>query len=183
MLGWRRQRFAGRNLRCSGLLARVDKGRIDGLDVSGLTVALLCHIPANILKGNWKVVAFVDDKATPEQQKALLDLFTGKLAGPVADLAKLVGEVAAVERAPISFEVQEGKGRLRIGSGIEAELAPYVGGTGKTTTLVDSVFSTIPGSPAYMSKATHYKARNATLGFNIDLRDHNAVQGKFRFEA
>ncbi len=161
----------------------VDKGRVNGLDVSGLTVALLCHIPANILKGNWKVVAFVDDKATTDQQNALLDVFTGKLGGPVADLAKLVGEVAGVERAPISFDVQEGKGRLRIGNGIEAELAPYTGGTGKTTTLVDSVFSTIPGSPAYVSKATHYKAKNAALGFNIDLHDHNAVQGKFRFQA
>jgi len=162
---------------------RVDKGRVNGLDVSGLTIALLSHIPANILKGNWKVIVFVDDKATKQQGDALLSVFTGKLGGPVADLAKLVGEVVGVERAPISFDVKEGKGRLTIGSGVEAEMAPFVGGTGRTTTLVDSVFSTIPGAPAYLSKATYYKAKNAALGVNIDLRDHNAIQGNFRFQA
>lgn len=162
---------------------RVDRGKVNGLDVSGLTVALLAHIPANIMKGNWKVVAFVEDKATPQQQEALLGVFTGKFGGPVADLAKLVGEVAGVERVPITFDVKEGRGTLKIGSGIEAVMVPFVGGTGKTTTLVDSVFSTIPGAPAYVSKASHYKAKNAALGFNIDLRDHNAVQGKFHFQA
>jgi hypothetical protein len=162
---------------------RVDKGRVDGLDVSGLTVAILTHIPANILKGNWRVIAFVDDKATPQQQDALLSVFTGKQGGPVADLAKLIGEVVGVERAPINFDVREGKGHLSIGSGIEAEMVPFTGGTGKNTALTDTVFSSIPGSPAYVSKATHYKVKNAALGFNIDLRDHNAVQGSFHFQA
>jgi hypothetical protein len=161
----------------------IDKGNVNGLNVSGLTIAVLCHIPENIMKGNWRVVAFVDDKASQEQQNALLSVFTGKLGGPVADLAKLIGEVAGVERAPIKFDVQQGKGRLKIGSGIEAEMEPFTGGTGKNTALTDTVFSTIPGSPAYVSKATHYKAKNAALGFNIDLRDHNAVQGKFHFQA
>ncbi len=161
---------------------RVDKGKVNGLDVSKLTFALLTHIPANILKGNWRVVAFVDDKATPQQQEALLGVFTGKFGGPVADLAKLVGEVAGVERARISFDVNEGKGRLKIGDDIDAEMAPFIGGTGKVTTLVDSVFSTIPGAPAFLSKASHYKAKNATLGFNINLQNHNAVQGNFRFQ-
>ncbi len=160
----------------------IDKGRIDGLDVSGLTVAILCHIPGNILKGNWRVVAFVDDKSSPKQQEALLSVWTGKQGGPVADLAKLIGEVAGVERAPISFQVQGGKGTLKIGSGIAAEMSPFTGGTGRATTLVDSVFSTIPGAPAYLSKASSYTVKNAALAMNINLKDHNAVQGNFRFQ-
>jgi hypothetical protein len=32
---------------------------------------------------------------------ALLKVYTGKLGGPIADIAKLVGEVVAVERVPI----------------------------------------------------------------------------------
>jgi hypothetical protein len=159
---------------------RIDQGRVD---VSGLTVAILGHIPGNILAGNWRVVAFVDAKASEAQQKALLNVFTGKLGGPVADLAKLIGEVVEVERAPISFEVEEGKGRLRIGEHIEADMTPFTGASGRTTTLTDSVFSTIPGAPAYVSKALRYRAKNAALGFNIDLQGHNAIQGKFHFQA
>src|SRR4029434_9457928 len=65
----------------------VDKGTINGVDVSGLTLATLNHIPGNILKGNWRILVFVDDKATSQQKEALVAAFTGKLGGPIADLA------------------------------------------------------------------------------------------------
>lgn len=159
----------------------VVKGTINKVDVSGLTLATLNHIPGNVLKGNWRIIVFVDDKATPEQQEALVNAFMGKLGGPLADLAKLYGEVAGVERVPITFEVREGQGHVKVGADIEAELAPYKGATGHVTTLQDTAFSTIPGSPAYVSKAARYRAKNPVLGFNIDLKGHNAIQGNFRF--
>jgi hypothetical protein len=88
----------------------VDKGTINGVDVAGLTLATLNHIPGNVLKGDWRILVFVDDKATPEQQEVLVSAFTGKLGGPLADLAQLYGEVAGVERVPIIFDVNRGKG-------------------------------------------------------------------------
>lgn len=101
---------------CDSVVAyHIDKGSIDGTDVSGLNLALLAHIPGNILQGNWRAGVVVDDKATPQQQELLLKVWTGKLGGPVADLAKLVGEVVTVQRAPFSFSVDEGQGTLRIG--------------------------------------------------------------------
>jgi hypothetical protein len=110
-------------------------------------------------------------------------MWTGKLGGPVADLASLVGEVLGVEQVPITFDVQAGKGRLKIGQTIEAELSPFKGATGKETTLQDTVFTTIPGSPAYPGKASKYVVNEGKYGFNVDLKDHNAVQGSFAFEA
>jgi hypothetical protein len=167
---------------CEGTLAwHFDKGNIDGVDVSGLTFALLCHIPGNILKGNWRVVAYVDNKATEAQQAAILSVYTGQKGGPVADLAKLVGEVVEVERVPFTFDVEKGKGRLRIGNMITADLEPFRGAGDVPTALTDSIFSTIPGSPAYVGKAGVYKAKASSLGINVDLNGHNAVQGSFRF--
>src|ERR1700760_3175284 len=79
---------------CDAVLAyHIEKGTIDGTDVSGLTLSLLGHIPVNVLAGNWRIAVFVDDKATPKQQEAILSAWTGKLGGPLADLSKLVGEV------------------------------------------------------------------------------------------
>jgi hypothetical protein len=95
----------------------------------------------------------------------------------VADLAQLIGEVVAVERVPFTFEVEQGKGTLRIGSSVSAQLEPFLGAGGKPTTLSDTVFTTIPGSPAYVSKAPMYKASAAALDINVDLQGHNAVQG------
>lgn len=134
------------------------------------------------MQGNWRVVVYVDENASAEQEKALLDVYTGKLGGPVADFAQLVGEVVAVERAPFTVEVTEGKGTLRIGSDIVAEMEPYQGATGTVTTLSDTVFSSIPGSPAYVSKSPVYKATKPELGIEVDLQGHNAITGAFRFE-
>lgn len=171
---------------CEGVLSwHVVKGSVNGTDVSGRTLSLLAHIPGNILEGNWRVVVYIDDGATDEQQQALLDVWTGKLGGPIADLAQLVGEVLAVERAPVIFQVEgeEIAGRFAIGNSISAELEPFKGATGKATAMYDTVFTTIPGSPAYPGKATTYKVDVAEHGFEIDLTGHNAVSGTFRFAA
>jgi hypothetical protein len=61
-------------------------------------------------------------------------------------------------------------------------MEPYRGPSGKPTTLVDSIFSTIPGSPAYVSKASMFRLKNPAVGLDVDLRDHNAIQGVFAFE-
>ena len=114
----------------------------------------------------------------------MLNAFTGKLGGPLADLAQLWGEVVSVERAPITFEIQEGKGMLKIGSVVEADMEPYRGPSGQVTTLNESVFSTIPGSPAWVAKASTYKRNSSKYGLkDINLQGHNAIQGTFRFAA
>jgi len=168
---------------CDTVLAyHIDKGSIGGTDVSGLTLGLVAHIPGNILQGNWELALFVDDKASPQQQQAMLDAWTGKLGGPLSDMAKLVGKVVAVERAPISFDVKGGEGHLRIGTVAEATMAPYKSRAGAVTTLNESVFSTIPGSPAYVAKASRYRRQTKKYGLrDVDLQNKNAIQGSFRF--
>ena len=101
---------------CDGVVAyHIEKGTVNGVDVSGHTFALAGFIPGNALDGNWKVVLFVDDGASAAQRDAILNAFTGELGGPLADVASLVGEVVAVEQTPISVRVVEGKGTLKIG--------------------------------------------------------------------
>jgi len=170
---------------CDTVVAyHIEKGTIDGTDVSGLTLALVAFIPGNILQGNWKVAVFVDDKASPKQQEELLNVWTGKLGGPVADLAKLVGEVVAVERAPITYSISGGEGTMKIGDIVDMAMAPYKGGTGNSTTLNESIFSTIPGAPAYVSKASRYKRNTKKYGLaDMNLQNSNAIQGEFRFQA
>lgn len=158
-----------------------DKGTIDGVDVSGLTLAAVAHVPGNILKGNWRAAIFVDEMASKQQEDVLLKVYTGKAGGPVADLAALIGEVVSVERARIVFAVEGGKGTLQIGADYYAELLPYVSASGATTTLTDTVFSTVPGAPVFVGKAPSYRSRNAKLGIDLDIKDHNALQSTFVF--
>ena len=168
---------------CQSIMAwHFDKGTIDGVDVAGLTFAGVMDIPGNVLAGNWRAMVYVDDKSTPEQEEALLNLFTGKLGGPVADLVKLIGEVVGVERVPITFNLDGVSGSVKIGSAAEAELVAFKGATGKESALYDTIFTTVPGAPAYVGKATTYNANVPALDINISLTDHNAVSGPFHFE-
>ncbi len=168
---------------CDTIVAwRIDKGAVDGVEVGGNTIAAVAHIPGNILAGHWRAAIFVDRNASAAQEQALLKVFTGQAGGPVADLAALIGEVVSVERAPIRFTVNEGKGELAIGTDYYAELEPYRGALGGLTTLTDTVFSTVPGAPVFVGKAPAYRSHNATLGIRLDLSNHNALQSTFSFD-
>ena len=165
---------------CQSIMAwNFDKGEINGIDVKGAVV----HIPGNVLDGNWKAAIYVDENATDQQHDALISVWSGKAGGPVAELVQLVGEVVSVERAPIQFDVEGGAGTVRIGDTAFAEMETYKGPTGETTTLSNSIFSTVPGSPAFVSKASTFKAKNKAAGVDQDLSGHNAIQSVFRFNS
>jgi hypothetical protein len=45
------------------------------------------------------------------------------------------------------------------------------------------IFSTIPGSPAYVAKASHHRVNLPEFNFVWEYSGKNAIQGAFRFEA
>lgn len=157
-----------------------DRGSIRGVDVSGLTLASAVHIPGNVLDGNWKQVLYVDDKASDEQHDAMVAAFTGELGGPLADLAQLVGERVAIERAPISHAIEDGAGTLKVGEVIEAAMHPYRGPDGTTTTLNNSIFSTVPGSPAYVAVADSQRVSIPEHGLEWSAEKRNAIQSDWK---
>jgi len=168
---------------CDSLQAwHFDAGTIDGVDVAGRTIAMVAHIPGNVLKGNFRVALYVDEGASDKQQEAILNVYSGKLGGPVAELAKLVGDVVSVQKAPIKFAVHEGRGTLKVGDVSYAELEPYRGPDGSTTTLSNTIFSTVPGAPVFVGKAARYRSKNKALGHDIDMTGHNALQSTFVFD-
>ena len=82
--------------------------------------------------------------------------------------------MVSVQRVPITFSVNEGKGTLKIADAAFAGLEPYRGPDGKITTLTDTIFSTVPGAPVFVGKATRYRSKNADLGHNLDISGFNA---------
>ncbi len=161
----------------------VDRGEVLGIDVSDLSLVLVNQIPGNVLAGNWRTVLYVDDRATPEQRQALLDVFGGKLGGAPAQYAALVSEIVAVHPVPIEHQVKGGKGTIRVGTALYSEMAPYTDAQGRSTSLHESVFSTIPGSPAYVSKASTHQVNIPEHGMTWEFSNRNAIQGEFHFEA
>ena len=64
----------------------------------------------------------------------------------------------------------------------EARFTPFLGATGLTTTLHDTAFCTVPGSPAFVGKADRFRRDGGRHGLpDVAVSGHNAVQGSFRF--
>jgi hypothetical protein len=166
----------------SSLAYRFRSGQIDGVDVSGVVAAGVVRIPGNVLAGNWRRQLYIDSGASDEQAEAVAAVLTGKKGGPMADLAALIGEELPIRRAPITFDLEEGRGRLVVGDVVEAAMEPYRGPTGEVTTLRESIFSTIPGSPAFVAKAERFRMTEPVLGVDLDIAGHNAIQGVLHFE-
>jgi len=94
-----------------------------------------------------------------------------------------LSEEVAIEPAAITYNIEEGKGSLRVSDKIAATMQPYTDLGGRVTTLHDSVFSTIPGSPAFVSKAEQNRVSIPEHGFAWEFNGRNAIQGAFHFEA
>ncbi len=161
----------------------IDKGEINGVDVSGLTYVQVVKIPGNVLvPKSWTRVTYVDSKATPQQRQAILDAWHGRLGGPLADLNGLIKEDLGIHDLPIEHKLVGGKGTIAVGDKIRATMAPYLSAYGTATTLRDSVFSTIAGAPAYVSKASEHVVNIPEHGMVWTFKDRNAIQGDFRME-
>src|SRR5580692_7268670 len=111
---------------CDSFLAyNIEKGEINGVDVTGLTYVEVVKIPGNVLiPQSWKRVSYVDARATDEQRVAILDAWHGRLGGPLADLNSLVGEDVAIETQPIEHNLKGGEGTIVVGDKIRATMAP-----------------------------------------------------------
>ena len=59
---------------------------------------------------------------------------------------------------------------------------PFTSGTGATTTLRDTVFSTVPGSPAYVAVADHFAVSLPEHGMEWSFTDRNAIQSDWKLE-
>jgi hypothetical protein len=157
-----------------------DRGTINGVDVSGLNFIRVVRIPGNVLTpGSWTQVIFIDEHATDEQAQAIQDAYAGKLGGPLADLAGLIGETLGVERAEITHHVKDGNGVLKVGDSVYSEMHPYKGPDGSTTTLRDSLFSTVPGSPAYVGITEKHTVNLPQYGMVWTLDKRNAIQADY----
>jgi hypothetical protein len=108
------------------LIFNVKEGEVDGVDVSGLTVAAVADTPKVMSDGNWRLGVVIDATASDEQAEKLGGVFSGALGGPMEALGPLVGENLGVERLPIEVDEDGLKHSVRIGEEIDFEIEDVV---------------------------------------------------------
>lgn len=108
------------------LVFNIKDGEVEGIDVSGLTVAAVADTPQVMSDGNWRLGVFIDAAASDEQADKLGAVFSGALGGPMQALGGLVGENLGVERAPIEVREEGVRHSVRIGDSVDFEIEDVV---------------------------------------------------------
>ena len=150
--------------RCQVLLAfNVESGEIDGVDVAGLSAAVVADTPKVMTEGNWRLGLVVDDAASDEQAEKLGAVFSGQMGGPMAALGPLIGEIVGSDRMPIEYENDGLRHRVRVGEGIDVEVEDVV------------PFGVESGQPAQLANVFH--PANSTLTISKSERGRISAFG------
>jgi hypothetical protein len=96
----------------SPILFRLRDGTADGVNLSGLTLALALFFPGPTLyDGNATARLYLEDTASAEQRSALEPIMQGKRGGPMQILAGLIATWLPTQTTPIT--VQEANGTIQ----------------------------------------------------------------------
>lgn len=89
---------------CTGLIAwHIDTGSVNGIPVNDRQVVSVSTHSGNRRAGsNTTSVVYIDSAASDDQFRELAEAFTGRIGGPLQDLAVVSGVVVGFERAVIS---------------------------------------------------------------------------------
>jgi hypothetical protein len=127
--------------RCQVVLNyHVRRGEIDGVDVSDRSVSVVADAPKKMLDGGWRVGVIIDDQASKEQVDKLTAVFAGKMGGPMAGLAPLIGEILGVEQHPVEYKDDGKRHSVRIGKDIDIQVEDYVAENVQEVTKISGVF-------------------------------------------
>ncbi len=105
----------------------IDEGAFEGEDLSGLNVGLLVDIPGRMGEGQWKVAAYVDERASDAAYDGLLQIFSGAAGGTTSLFTMLVSEIIGAQRAPVVIERDGRRRRITIGRQIQGEIEMLAG--------------------------------------------------------
>lgn len=160
--------------RCLAVLAfHVDRGEVEGTDVSGRTFALVVDSPPVMSDGGWKVGILLDAAASGPQAAALGRVIGGELGGPPAMLGPLVGEMAGIESAPCEWRERDGTFAVRFGDLVDIEVdtlrTPDLDGPVQLANILHPANSTLTVSPATRSSVDAFGIRfdgTGSSGFN-----------------
>jgi len=122
---------------CQGWVGiRIDDGRYGAADLSGLNAGLLLDIPGPMGRGNWKVAAYIDERADADAMAGLTSILSGSAKGSTGVLAILTGEFLGAYQVPVDYETDGDIRRFNIPKKITGEIRPIPGGNDKDNVVI-----------------------------------------------
>lgn len=121
---------------CSGaVLADIQQGKADGVDLSGRKVVFVGDWPKDFASGNGTARLYIDEGAGTDQRRELEAIFTGKKGGPWA----IVADAVITKWLPAltaTIEIQWGDSpTARVGDFGQVTLQPLKSSAGQVATV------------------------------------------------
>jgi len=88
----------------AALVYQVDRGFYGDTSLDNLSFAVLLYSPGPMIEGNLSVGVITDERASNEQQQALIAIASGQAGGPMAALGPLVGTFLGAEARPFRYQ-------------------------------------------------------------------------------
>jgi hypothetical protein len=165
---------------CDVLLAwHVSSGSKDGVDLSGLNAVMAVRSPKRMTDGGWKVALYLDDRASAEQADALGAVFSGSAGGHLAGLSPLIGEVAGVKPAAITFERTGGSLHAEVAGTLSMSCDQLVGMDGQGPAVIENAPLGAVTQPLRQARA---KAANYHGHWDAEFDGTNSFVTDFRYE-
>ncbi len=100
----------------------IDDGHFEGESLTNLNIGLLVDIPGRMAEGDWKVAAYIDERASGKAYNGLLQILSGQAGGTTGLFTMLVSEIIGAEREKVEI-VREGNRRaIYVGRKIQGEI-------------------------------------------------------------
>lgn len=165
---------------CELFLAwHVTSGGKDGVDLSGLNAVMVVHTPKHMTDGGWKVALYLDNRATPEQSEALGAVFSGGAGGHLAAVGPLIGEIAGVGPATISFDKSDGSLHAEVAGALSMSSDPVAGLDPQTPAVITNATFGVVTQPVRQARA-----RDASYHgyWSAEFSGTNSFITDFRYE-
>jgi hypothetical protein len=167
---------------CTGMVAwSIEQGQVNGVDVSDRAVVSVSYHAGRRRGAKARVALYVDERASDEQLRSLADAFTGRLGGPLGELAELTGEVSSVQRAPITLTSDTSTTKVSVGEAVAVTMEPIVGSNNKVMTLTDGALATTLGTTVEVGRSSGLRLDLAGEGINLNLEGRGANRGPFAY--
>lgn len=107
------------------LVMHVDRGTIDGVDVSGLSMGFVADTPALMSEGGWRLGLILDGAAEGEQLDRMRRFMSGEFGGVPAALGPLISEIVGESLEAVEYSEEGGRHTLRIGASTDVTVVDY----------------------------------------------------------
>jgi len=111
---------------CEGIGAwRIKTGKFGDVKLDGLGVGFVAHWPKALHEGNGTCQLFFDERATPQQRDALLQICSGQAGGlPFEIIVTTFSKVLEPRFVKFNFNFQGRNSSVQIGNAVDVALEP-----------------------------------------------------------